>query len=729
MLLRGSLDLRGPSRWSKTAAIVVLLVFALMVGVSIAGLYAFAQGREADMARRRGEARDLVKALLGDLRREVREDLGAVLTRAADVDDVPAWRSFLTTPEGELVQGMVVADRGELRWVDRTTLLDLPRPMLEDWADAQAQEEEAAREAARAARKASADARDDASLAAALDTWCALLEDYPVVTSRPPGAASRWPLSVTWVPEMLEAARMAPRTSAADRARLGRALRAALTVMRLSRGLPDVRPDELRPQLADAEERLRLLLEVARHGGDELTWEVQRLKAIAALLDDPATGGTLRRAAESARLLLGDTPTVGRALMQYAPPEIVGLVVLPPPAGGHPPLAVLRLARGPLEAWIAKRVQDPRMERLGIEVRVIGPQRGGGAADADAEGEDTLVAEASLVDMEGAWNPPFRLRAHRVAEPASQADAGAWSHWLVLALAVLGIAVGGWVLVRVLTREMRLARLKADFVGNLSHELKTPITSIAMFTEMLRDGKLEGAEDRAEAYEVLDTECKRLERTVERMLDVARREAGGSPYVMEVADLRLAVRKALDRFRRIVPDPGLHLEAKLGTQPLRVRHDAEAIEDVVANLLGNAWKYRRGEEAHIRLTLALDGKYVRLALVDDGVGIPRSERRRVFETFYRAEQYLTQSVSGSGLGLALVRTIVRGHGGKVRARGGPDGVGTTLEVLLPLARGDGTRDGKVTARGNKRASPRSDGETTVRRGTPSSRSPKTLDPR
>lgn len=86
-------------------------------------------------------------------------------------------------------------------------------------------------------------------------------------------------------------------------------------------------------------------------------------------------------------------------------------------------------------------------------------------------------------------------------------------------------------------------------------------------------------------------------------------------------------------------------------------------------------------------------------------------------------------MSGSGLGLALVRTIVRGHGGKVRARGGPDGVGTTLEVLLPLARGSGSRDGKVTARGNKRASPRSDGETTVRRGTPTSRSPKTLDPR
>ncbi|MCA9315045.1 MAG: HAMP domain-containing histidine kinase [Planctomycetes bacterium] len=729
MSLRGSLDLRGPSRWSKTAAIVVLLVFALMVGVSIAGLYAFAQGREADMARRRGETRDLVKARLDDLRQEVRHDLGALLAQAAQVDTPPAWRDYLATSDGQLVQGLVVSDRGELSWVDRSTLLDVPRQRLQDWAAAQAQVVDAARAAADAARKETAKAVDETDLAAALDMWCALLEENPVVTSPKEGDASRWPLALTWVPEMLEAARTAPRTSAQDRVRIGRAIRAALTVMRLARGLPDVRPDELRTALADANERMRLLLDAVRPGGDELAWEFERFQAVTAVLDDPAAGGTLRRAAESARLLLGEAPSVGRVLMQYAPPEIVGLVVLPPPEGGHPPLAVLRLARGPLEAWIAERVQDPRMERLGIEVRVVGPQRGGGAADADAEGEDTLVAEASLVDMEGAWNPPFRLRAHRVAEPASQADAGAWSHWLVLVLAVLGIAVGGWVLVRVLTREMRLARLKADFVGNLSHELKTPITSIAMFTEMLRDGKLEGAEDRAEAYEVLDTECKRLERTVARMLDVARREAGGSPYAMEVADLRLAVRKALDRFRRIVPDRGLHLAAKLGTQPLPVLHDAEAIEDVVANLLGNAWKYRRGEEANIRLTLAVDGKYVRLALVDDGVGIPRSERRRVFETFYRAEQYLTQSVSGSGLGLALVRTIVRGHGGKVRARGGPEGVGTTLEVLLPLARGNGHRDGKVTARGNKRPSPRSDGDTTVRRGTPSSRSPKTLDPR
>ncbi|MGE0193512.1 MAG: ATP-binding protein [Planctomycetota bacterium] len=722
MSLRGALDLRGPSRWSKTAAIVVLLVFALMVGVSIAGLYAFDQGRKADVARRRAEARDLVKARLGDLRREVRDDLGALLARVGDVDDAASWRAFLATPEGALVQDLVVADRGELHWVDRSTLLDLPPQRLGDWADAQAQVLEAADAAAKELQVELAAPRDDDERRKLLDAWCQQLEIYPVVTKRPAGGAGRWPLSLTWVPLMLEVARLAPRSAPADRARLARAARIALMVMRVSRGLPDVRPDELERPLADAAERLRLLLDATRPGGDEIAWEVERIRATTAVLDDPATRGTLQRAAEGARALLGEAPAVGRVLVQYAPPEIVGIVVLPPPVGGHSPLAVLRLARSPLEAWITRRVADPRMTSLGIEVQVVG------AGEADEASDPQLVAEASLVDLEGAWNPPFRLRAYRVAEPASQADAGAWSHWLVLVLAALGIGVGGWVLVRLLTREVRLARLKADFVGNLSHELKTPITSIAMFTEMLRDGKLEGAEDRAEAYEVLDTECKRLERTVARMLDVARREAGGSPYVMEVADLRVAVRRALERFRRIVPDAGLHVAAQLGTQPLPVRHDAEAIEDVVANLLGNAWKYRRGEEAHIRLALAVDGRNVRMTLVDDGVGIPRAERRRVFETFYRAEQYLTQAVSGSGLGLALVRTIVRGHGGRVRARGGPDGVGTTLEVTLPLVRG-GHRDGKVTARRNKRASPRSDGETTVVQGRAPSRSPKTLDPR
>jgi two-component system phosphate regulon sensor histidine kinase PhoR len=117
-----------------------------------------------------------------------------------------------------------------------------------------------------------------------------------------------------------------------------------------------------------------------------------------------------------------------------------------------------------------------------------------------------------------------------------------------------------------------------------------------------------------------------------------------------------------------------------------VRHDPEAIEDVVANLLGNAWKYRSGDPADVRLDLVPRRRTVRLVVADDGIGIRRADRRKVFGMFFRAEAYLT-GVPGTGLGLSLVRTLVRGHGGRVRVAGiGLAGRGTTFEVVLPLAR-------------------------------------------
>jgi signal transduction histidine kinase len=726
MSVRGALDLRGLGRWSKTAAIVVLVVFALVVGVSIAGLYAFAKGRDADVAQRRAEIRDLTKARLDDLRREIRESLTLRVRDVEAVRDADSYRRFLEQPGGDLVAELHVVDRGEgrrgeVRWVDRTTLLALPRDTIESWADAQAQELGAAQAAAQTAKKVS-DPRE------ALAAWCALLEDYPLV-AYPIEGYGTWPLSLTWVGELLGAAQALPIEQPGDAERVARAVRAALSVTRLSAGLRDVRPEDLATHRRDADTRIRQLLDSpAFAGASDLRWEVAHMRRAASALDDPASGGALDRAAEAARQLLGPSPAVGSVLLQYAPPSIVALVVLPPPAaGGDAPLAALRLDPARLERWIRERADDPRMARLGVEVRVAGP---GGAPDGQAESDAPLLAEASLVDLEGAWNPPFRLRAHRVRDPDIAGGVrGAWSHWLVLGLAAVGILIGGWVLVRLLTREMRLARLKADFVGNLSHELKTPITSIALFTEMLQDGKLVSEDDRAEAYGVLQAESARLGRTVERMLDIVRREAGGSPYAMAVDDLRVPVRCAAERFLRIVPDAGLDLEARLPGEALWARHDREAIEDVVTNLLSNAWKYRRGEAARIRLRLERLGPRARLTCSDDGIGIPRAERRRVFQTFYRAEQYLTQDVAGTGLGLALVRSTVRAHGGRVRVRGGPAGTGTTFEVLLPLTRAPGPGDPEVTADGTVAHEPPSEGETTVQEGSTASGPARTLDPR
>jgi signal transduction histidine kinase len=170
------------------------------------------------------------------------------------------------------------------------------------------------------------------------------------------------------------------------------------------------------------------------------------------------------------------------------------------------------------------------------------------------------------------------------------------------------------------------------------------------------------------------------------MLDVARREVRGTPYDLAPGDLNAPVREAALRFRRIVTEPGLDLVVSLSPEPLPVLMDPAAVDDAVTNLLSNAWKYKRGDRARIEVRSRRRGGKAEITVQDDGIGIPRHERKRVFEMFYRAENFLTRTVAGTGLGLALVRTIVRAHRGRIRLEPGQDGVGSLFRVRLPLAR-------------------------------------------
>ncbi len=304
--------------------------------------------------------------------------------------------------------------------------------------------------------------------------------------------------------------------------------------------------------------------------------------------------------------------------------------------------------------------------------------------DGEVEGHPLRILDLA---RPGRFELPLRALLYRerpVALPSGGPSEGFYLG--IIALAALGLVVGGGVLLRMWRREVRLARLKADFVSNLSHELKTPLTSISLFTEMLQEGKLASEEERAEGLSILAQESQRLQRIVARMIDVARREARGTPYDLAPGDLNVPVREAAQRFRRIVTEPGLDLVLNLAPDPLPVEQDAAAVDDAVTNLLSNAWKYKRGDRARIEIRTRRRRRKAEIVVTDDGIGIPRHERKRVFEMFYRAENYLTREVAGTGLGLALVRTIVRAHRGRVRLEAGPGGVGTAFRLRFPLAR-------------------------------------------
>jgi signal transduction histidine kinase len=114
--------------------------------------------------------------------------------------------------------------------------------------------------------------------------------------------------------------------------------------------------------------------------------------------------------------------------------------------------------------------------------------------------------------------------------------------------------------------------------------------------------------------------------------------------------------------------------------------DSQAVDDVVTNLLSNAWNYKRGNRARIAVRTACRARWAEIVVEDDGIGIPRAERRKVFDMFYRADQFLSQPVAGTGLGLSLVRSAVSGHRGRIRIETGEGGVGTRFRLRFPLDR-------------------------------------------
>ncbi len=660
-------ELRGLPRWSKTAVVIVLVVFFLVLAVSAFGLWALANSRDAAETRARSDALQEAGKKLRELRSSVREALSLELTNyARECDSGGALKRIVERPGGSLILGAFEVDgTGAVRWIDGDVRLWLPPERFAEWtAPANAEDEtSAAREEAAAAEAARAQGPD-----AALKKWMSVAEWWPLVTSQEPGEPQRYPLAVKYATKMLRSANQG-KGDGPDVADLRKALRRAIEVETLNLGRSDINPGDLKAALAELSKEIDIMLgPLPTTAPEYAAWEVASLRELRDQLREPEFHQRLDSVLSPLRLGVEDAPVV-----EASDDTLLAAV----PRGEAGRIVVFRMRPERVSEFISQRAKQMGFEGLGMDVRLV-PDR------ARLPDENVIARSESMASPPG-WQLPYRVALLQVRDPSRPRDDSTnWFYWGIIGLAGAGMGIGGYVLLRLLTREMRLAQLKADFVSNLSHELKTPITSISLFAEMLQDGKIKKPEDCEEAYSVISAESDRLQRIVGRMIEVARRAGGFEPGKQLVAgDLNVPVREATTRFRRIVSESGLHLHISLGPSPLLMRLDQDAINDVVTNLLSNAWKYRRGDEAHIRVATAVRGRRLELVVEDDGIGIPKGERRRVFEMFYRAEQLLTQPVSGTGLGLALVRTIVRAHGGTIDIETGRQGQGTRFRLRFP----------------------------------------------
>jgi two-component system phosphate regulon sensor histidine kinase PhoR len=229
-------------------------------------------------------------------------------------------------------------------------------------------------------------------------------------------------------------------------------------------------------------------------------------------------------------------------------------------------------------------------------------------------------------------------------------------------------------------KDSRANQLKSDFISNVSHELKTPLSVIRMFSELLAMERVQKPE-KVKAYgETITREAERLTRLIENVLDFSRMERGGSAYEFQEDHLDAVVERALDVYRHRIEREGLTLVTKIDAGLPTLAIDENAMTLLLLNLLENAVKYGRGE---LGVYLTRVGNYVRLVVNDQGPGIPRDEQKRIFERFYRSQAARRTNVRGSGIGLSLVKHIAEAHGGTV-VLDSDEGRGAAFIVDLPV---------------------------------------------
>jgi len=263
---------------------------------------------------------------------------------------------------------------------------------------------------------------------------------------------------------------------------------------------------------------------------------------------------------------------------------------------------------------------------------------------------------------------------------------------LLVGLLVLAIAVGSWLIGADLRRQLALARQKTDFVSNVSHELKTPLTSIRMFSELLAEGRVTDKEKQRSYLHIITAEAARLTRLINNVLDFSRMERGEKKYNFAPADLVAMVRETLESYRPHLEAGGFTLECDAPGSPLWVNGDRDALAQIVVNLLSNAEKYS-GERKEARLEVRAQSQplpHAEVRVLDRGPGVPKGCEERIFEQFYRAHDSLSSGIQGSGLGLTLARQIARAHGGDVVYQS-REGGGSCFSLRLPVAPAPATK--------------------------------------
>src|ERR1039457_2062847 len=340
-------------------------------------------------------------------------------------------------------------------------------------------------------------------------------------------------------------------------------------------------------------------------------------------------------------------------------------------AGGRPFFAIWRTS-GARRAMLVETPKLPAGERdacaaVDAEGRVVWGRR-----DRSDRAAIRPAAESQLpwtLYVSGAPNPAG------TGLPESQ-------RFLLLGMGVMVVFLiaGTYFIARAIRREMEVSRMQSDFVSTVSHEFRSPLTSIRQLSEILELGRAPSEERRQVYYSTLVRETQRLQRLVEALLNFGRMEAGARPYRFEEIETSSLVHRVAGEFEtQLAEGRRIELSGPEATCPIHA--DPDALSVVLRNLIDNALKYSP-EHPAIWVQWGLERAQVAIRVRDEGLGITAAERKAIFRKFVRGSAAAAANVKGSGVGLAMVKHIIAAHHGDIRVDSTP-GAGSTFTVMLP----------------------------------------------
>jgi two-component system, OmpR family, phosphate regulon sensor histidine kinase PhoR len=361
------------------------------------------------------------------------------------------------------------------------------------------------------------------------------------------------------------------------------------------------------------------------------------------------------------------------------------------PRSGIPEIDALVQALRQMDAQLLERFEALRREQAGTAAMVESMAEGVLAVDPKGRVVSANGAARRLLGYQPAAKLPdlqqiFRSKPSREMVEAALTGETVLGREIevdgqILMTSVRPLVTGGAVMVlRDLTEIRRLEEVRRDFVANVSHELKTPLTSISGYTETLLSDRPD-QETTERFLQVIQGNSRRMQRLVDDLLDLSRIESGHWQPRIEEVNLSQVIGEVVAASQARSEEEKIQLVTDFGPGSSRLMADEDAVRQVVSNLVDNALRYTP-EGGRIVCRTRLEGEEIAISVADTGIGITRQHLPRIFERFYRADPSRSRDAGGTGLGLAIVKHMVEAHDGRVSVES-EWGKGTTVTCVFP----------------------------------------------